>query len=103
MNAVHPAQPGRLRRHYRRLLGWAFAGLGTLRVLSYGPTLVTIWQQRDSSQHSVLTWATWLGAHLTMAAWLHEQEAGAARGTVAVCLANALMCALTLGLVLAFR
>lgn len=103
MNMGHPAPPGLLRRHYRRLLAWAFAGLGTLRVLSYGPTMVTIWQQGDSSQHSVLTWAIWLGAHLTMAAWLHEQEGGAAPGTVAVCLANALMCAGTLGLVLAFR
>jgi hypothetical protein len=47
----------------------------------------------------LLTWCTWLGANLTMAAWLHEHNGRRANGAVLVNLLNATMCALTAGLI----
>lgn len=85
------------------LLGWAFTFFSSVRVFSYLPTLWAIWQAQDSSQHSLLTWATWLGSNLTMAAWLHEHQGRAVRAAVLVNLLNAAMCAAVLLLILAFR
>jgi hypothetical protein len=91
------------RERYLALLAWAFALFASVRVLSYLPTLWAIVQARDSSQHSLLTWATWLGANLTMAAWLHEHGGPGSRGAARVSLLNAAMCALVLGAVLGCR
>jgi hypothetical protein len=71
--------------------------------MSYMPAMLAIWEQRDSSQHSVLTWLIWSGSNLTMCAWLFEQNGRRMNGAAWVCLANATMCAGTLALVLAFR
>jgi hypothetical protein len=101
--APAPAEPGAARRRYRRLLGWAFVLCSGLRVAAYVPTLVRICEQRDSSQHSLLTWGVWLVANLTMAAWLHETGPGRNLGAVATSLCNATMCAAGLGVILWFR
>jgi hypothetical protein len=67
------------------------------------PTLVLIVEQQNSSQHSLLTWCTWLGANLTMAGWLHEHNGRRFNRAVAVNLVNAAMCAATAALILWFR
>jgi hypothetical protein len=87
---------------YPMLLAWAFSGFSTLRLFAYLPAMAAIWQQGDSSQHSLLTWCAWLGGNLTMALWLREQHHGMT-GAAWVSAANAVMCAATLALILAFR
>lgn len=91
------------RTAYLRLLTWAFTFFSSVRVLSYLPAMVAIWQQGDSSQHSLLTWLTWLGANLTMAGLLHEHNGRRFNAAVWVNLANAFMCGATAALILAFR
>ena len=91
------------RARYLVLLTWGFTFFSSVRVLSYLPTLWAIHTSGDSGQHSLLTWSTWLGANLTMAAWLHEHNGRRANRAVAVNLANALMCALTVALIAWYR
>jgi hypothetical protein len=81
-------------------IAWAFALLSTLRILAYLPTLAAIHASGRADQHSVLTWITFLGANVAMAAWLSEQNGFRANRAVLVNLANALMCAAIVGLIL---
>ena len=91
-------------RTYFTLLTWSFTLFSSLRVLGYLPTIFAIVASGDSSQHSLLTWSTWLGSNLTMAAWLREQNgARGSRGAVCVNLCNAAMCAVTLAVIAAHR
>ncbi len=57
----------------------------------------------DSSQHSLWTWTTWLGANLTMAAWLYEHNGQRLDRAVMVNLCNATMCAGTIALIATHR
>lgn len=102
-----PSEPPRprliSRERYLQLLGWCFALFSSLRVVSYLPTLWAIQHSADSSQRSVLTWATWLGANLTMAAWLCEHNEGRLNRAAMVNLANAGMCTITLTLIIWYR
>lgn len=91
------------RERYRVVLTWAFTLFSSVRVLSYLPTLWSIHQAGNSDQHSLLTWCTWLGANLTMAAWLHEHNGARFNGAVWVNLANAAMCACTVATIVAYR
>lgn len=91
------------RAGYLRTLTLAFTLFSSLRLVSYLPAMLAIWEQHDSSQHSLLTWLIWTGSNLTMCAWLYEQGGQRMGGAAWVCLANTSMCACTLGLVLAFR
>jgi hypothetical protein len=101
LNAPRPAL---LRReHYLFVLTWAFTFFSSVRVLSYLPTLWVIVQEQNASQHSLLTWCTWLGGNLTMAGWLHEHNGRRFNRAVVVNLVNAAMCALTVALVLVYR
>ena len=88
---------------YRLLLTWAFTLFSSVRVLSYLPTLWLIVEQQNSSQHSLLTWLTWLGANLTMAGWLHEHNGRRFNRAVWVNLANATMCTLTAAVIVFYR
>jgi hypothetical protein len=88
---------------YLLLLSWAFALVNTLRMVAYLPTLAAIQASGDSSQHSLWTWGTRLGANLTMAAWLYEQAGRRANRGAAVNLGNALMCATAVGLIAHYR
>lgn len=90
----HPPPP-RVRERYLLVLTWAFTVFNSLRVLAYLPTLWAIHASGDSGQHSLLTWITWLGANLTMAAWLHEHNGRRTNRAVVVNLGNAAMCAAT--------
>jgi hypothetical protein len=91
------------RQRYLLLLTWAFTFFSSVRVLSYLPTLWLIHTEADSSQHSLITWCTWLGANLTMAAWLHEHNGQRFNRAVWVNLANATMCGLTIALIVVYR
>lgn len=92
-----PRRPGAV------LLAWAFAFFNTVRVLTYVPTIWAIHESGQSNQHSLLTWLGWLGANLTMAAWLHERNGGRIDSAVVVNAANALMCAATTLVIVCYR
>lgn len=74
------------------LLVVAFTFFNSARVLAYLPTLWAIYVSGDSSQHSLWTWLTWLGANLTMGVWLHDQRPGRFNFPMLVNLGNAAMC-----------
>ncbi len=92
-----------LRQHYLTALGYLFAFFSTVRVLAYLPTLWAVVQSGESSQHSLLTWFTWAGSNLTMAAWLYEQQGQRWNRAVAVNLVNATMCIATFVVICAMR
>jgi hypothetical protein len=101
--AAQAATSGRVRSAYLAALTWAFTAFSSLRVFSYLPTLWAIVETSDSSQHSLWTWGTWLGANLTMAAWLFEQQGQRFSRAVVVNLGNAAMCAATITVIVAVR
>jgi hypothetical protein len=80
------------RRRSLSLLAGSFALFNSLRIVAYLPTLVAIQSSGHADQHSLFTWLTFLGANLTMALWLHEQNGGRMNRAVAVNAFNALMC-----------
>ena len=97
------AEPLRRREAYVTVLTWAFTFFNSVRVAAYLPTAWAIHVSGDSSQHSLWTWCTWLGANATMAAWLYEHNGQRVNRAVAVNIGNATMCALTVALILAYR
>ncbi len=88
------------RQRYLAALAWAFTLFNGARIFAYLPTLWAIWASGDSSQHSILTWFTWMGANATMAAWLYEQNGQRMSRAVAMNLSNAGMCAVGTALIL---
>lgn len=102
-----PAPTGTLvprsRPAYLAVLTWAFTLFNSVRMLSYLPTMWAIQTSGDSSQHSLWTWCIWLGANVTMAAWLHEHNGQRLSRAVVVNLGNASMCAATVALIAAHR
>jgi hypothetical protein len=92
-----------MRRCYLRMLGWAFALFSSVRVFAYLPTLWAIQHSGDSSQHSLLTWLTWVGANLSMAGWLHERAGRRIDRAVAVNLCNAAMCLVASAMIVWYR
>jgi hypothetical protein len=87
------APAGGARSRYVAVLTWAFTLFNLLRVVAYLPTLWAIQASGDASQHSMFTWLTWLGANLTMGAWLYEQSGRRVTRAVLVNTCNATMCA----------
>lgn len=94
---------GGRRSLYLVALTWCFTFFNTARVLAYLPTVMAIVQHRDSTQHSLFTWLTWLGANITMAAWLFEQNGARLNRAIAVNVANACRCLSTAAVIVAFR
>jgi hypothetical protein len=94
-------------RHRRRVwlavVGWSFTLFSSVRVLAYLPTILAIHESGDATQHSLWTWGTWLGANLSMACWLYENNGQRANRAVTVNLGNALMCGATLLVILWYR
>lgn len=88
---------------YLVALTWLFTLFNSVRVLAYLPTLLAIFNSGNSSQHSLLTWVTWVGANTTMAAWLYEQNGRRMNRAVAVNACNSLMCIATSILIVAYR
>ena len=80
------------RRRGPYLLAGAFALFNGLRIVAYLPTLAAIQTSGQADQHSLFTWLTFLGANLTMALWLHEQNGRRINRAVAVNAFNAFMC-----------
>jgi hypothetical protein len=70
----------------------AFALFNGLRIIAYLPTLAAIHASDEADQHSLFTWLIFLGANLTMAAWLYEQGGARMSRAVAVNAFNAFMC-----------
>ena len=95
----HPPAPST----YLAVLTWLFTLFNSVRVLAYLPTLLAIFTSGDSSQHSLLTWVTWVGANATMAAWLYEHNGRRLNRAIAVNSCNALMCLATSVLIVAYR
>jgi hypothetical protein len=91
------------RRHGLQLLSWAFALFNSVRMLAYLPTTWAIYTTGDSSQHSLWTWCTWLGANATMAAWLYEHNGRQCDKAVLVSIGNSVMCLATASVILAHR
>ena len=92
-----------VRELYLRLLTWAFTLFSSVRIVSYLPTLWALHASGDSSQHSLWTWLTWVGANATMAAWLYEQNGRRMNAAIAVNVGNASMCMATAALIIAYR
>jgi hypothetical protein len=92
-----------VRSTYLAALTWAFTLFNSMRLLSYLPTMWAIQASGDSSQHSLWTWGSWLGANVTMAAWLYEQNGQRLDRLVFVNFGNAAMCAVTMVLIAAHR
>ena len=69
---------------YLAVLTWLFTLFNSVRVLAYLPTLLAVFNSGDSSQHSLLTWLTWVGANATMAAWLYEHNGRRLNRAIAV-------------------
>ena len=88
---------------YLRLLAWLFTLFNSVRVLAYVPTMLAICASGDSSQHSLWTWCTWLGANATMAAWLYETNGQRFDRVVTVNACNASMCGVIVALIVAQR
>jgi hypothetical protein len=97
------AESSRIRRSYLRLLALAFALFNSMRIFTYLPTIWAIHASGDSSQYSLWTWATWIGANGTMAAWLYESNDQRFNSAIAVSAANALMCLATCLTIIYFR
>ncbi len=91
------------RQTYLLVLTWSFAFFSSVRLLAYLPTIWAIHQSGDAGQHSLWTWCTWLGANLTMAAWLYEMDGQRVSRAMWVNCANAVMCAVTVALIVATR
>ena len=98
-----PAPREAAERVYLQLLTWSFTLCSSLRVVTYLPAIAAIVTSGDSSQHSLWTWGTWLASNLTMAVWLWEHNGRRANAAVWTNLCNALMCALTVAVVVAVR
>lgn len=88
---------------YLSALTWLFTLFNSVRVLAYLPTMWAILTSGDSTQHSLLTWGTWVGANATMAAWLYEQNDRRVNRAIAVNLCNVLMCLTTTVIIVAYR
>lgn len=94
---------GDVRSLYLKALTWAFTLFNSVRMLAYLPTTWAIVSSGDSSQHSLWTWCTWLGANLTMAAWLYEHNGRRLNRAIAVNICNSLMCLAASILIVAYR
>ena len=100
--ATADAWPRASASRYVSVLGGAFALFGTLRLISYLPTLIAIANSGDSSQHSLWTWGIWFGSNLTMSLWLREQSGRWTHASV-LSAVNASMCASVFTLIAAIR
>ena len=74
----------------------------SLTLAAYLPTIWVIYRHADSTQHSLVTWLTWMGANMTMAAWLYEKNGQRFSRAVAVSVGNAAMCLATSAMLMVF-
>ncbi|HZF81451.1 MAG TPA: hypothetical protein VEZ89_16870 [Rubrivivax sp.] len=96
-------RPSRARNAYLSVLTGAFTVFNSVPILAYLPTLWAIHITGDSSQHSLWTWFTWMGANATMAAWLYETNGQRLSRAAVVNACNAVMCVMTVVLIVWHR
>jgi hypothetical protein len=80
---------------FTRVVHWTFSLFSSLRAISYVPTLWAIYDSANSSQYSLLTWFTFVGANASMAAWLFEKNGRKVDRAVVVSACNAFLCLVT--------
>jgi hypothetical protein len=102
-SCTEPAKASGTRQSYLRALSLAFALFNSVRIVTYIPTIWAIHASGDSSQYSLWTWVTWIGANATMAAWLFENNDRRLNSASTVSAANALMCLATSLTIVYFR
>ncbi len=88
---------------YLTLLTWSFTLFNLGRSIAYLPTIWSVMISGDSTQHSLLTWCTWLGANLTLTCLHFEQNGRRVDRAVLMNLCNTLMCAATLVIIAVHR
>lgn len=88
----HATPSATARSRYLAALGTLFGLFSSARVLAYLPTIWAVVASGNSSQHSLLTWFTFLGGNATMAAWLWEHNGRRCNAAIASSGGNALMC-----------
>lgn len=89
---VHPTPPAARATCHGKLLTWAFTAFNSLRIVAYLPTLWVIGASGQSNQHSLLTWAIFLGSNATLALWLYEEGGQRINRAVLVNCVNSVMC-----------
>ena len=90
-SSTAPSAP-RWRAWYLRGLTWAFMVLTTARLLGDPPAGLAMLQTRGSRNHSVWTWLIWVGANLSIALWMYENNGHQMDKAIGVSLANAVAC-----------
>jgi hypothetical protein len=88
---------------YLSVLTWSFTLFNLGRTIAYVPTMWAVLISGDSTQHSLLTWCTWVGANITMTCWLFEQAGRRVDRAVLLNLCNTTMCMATLVIIGAQR
>lgn len=88
---------------YLRCVHWLFLVSSSGRLFAYLPTILTLWEQRSSNQHSLITWLVFAVANASMAAWLYEQHGRRLDRAILVSMGNAVMCTATAVLILTYR
>ena len=94
---------GTARALYLRCLTWAFTLCSSVRIVAYLPTIIAIYGSRDSAQHSLWTWCSFMLSNLTMAGWLHEHNQQRLNRAIVVNLCNSAMCLAIVLLIVWFR
>jgi hypothetical protein len=95
MQAAFPdsgPNPGAPRKMYLAVLAGLFTFFNAARVMAYLPTIWLVAASGDSSNHSLWTWAVFLGSNVTMTLWIWEQGGRRCNRIVAVSASNSLMC-----------
>lgn len=92
-----------IRSLYRRVLNWSTNLFGSIRVLTYIPTIITLVVSAESSQHSLLTWSAWVLANASMTASIYESNGRKLTNLVLVNAGNTLMCLVTMAVIWYYR
>lgn len=87
----------------RRVLDVAFHVFSVVRLACFVPALLALYISGNADQHSLWTWAGWLGANLTMAAWLFEHNGRRVSPAACASVAAAAMCAAACTMIAAYR
>lgn len=95
-----PGPPATL---YVQVITSAFTLSQSARIIAYLPTIWAVWTSGHSTEHSLLTWMTWLCANLSMTCWLFEQAGRVRTRAVLINIGNTAMCFLTLVVIAVHR
>ena len=56
------------------VLKWTTNLTSSLRVITYAPTILTLFASADSTQYNLLSWSTWVIANASLTASLYDQN-----------------------------